>query len=217
VCQRQFQNPDVHTVIHDSVALATFFHTYGIRTHELAEIAKLQGLTIKHLPKYVDVRWTEFTYRLLSNRLYSWRAIVACMKSMMQTDSAAKGHLAALTDETKLKTTCLVADIRMLYSRFQKSIQDNDLTLLQLSKEVEDVKKSIKDLHDNPLAGGRESTCCSNIASNGEIYNVQLATRNRRREKHHQFVSDRRDYAAIRNEVILSLLIFWMIDSMLTR
>ena len=45
----------------------------------------------------------------------------------------------------------------MVYSRFQKSIQDNHLTLLQLSKKVEDVKKSIKDLHDNPLLGGWES------------------------------------------------------------
>ena len=79
---------------------------------------------------------------------------MAYMRSMMQTDSAAKGHLATLTDETKLKTACLVADVLMVYSRFQKSIQDNHPTLLQLSKKVEDVKKSIKDLHDNPLLGG---------------------------------------------------------------
>ena len=38
-----------------------------------------------------------------------------------------------------------------------ESIQDNHLTLLQLSKKVEDVEKSIKDLHDNPLLGGWES------------------------------------------------------------
>ena len=113
------------------------------------------------------------------------------MWSMMQIDCAAKGHLATLTDETKLKTTCLVADVLMVYSRFQKSIQDNHLKLLQLSKKVEDVKKSVKDLYDNPLLGGWESTCCSNITSYGEFYNVQLTTRNRRREKHHQFVSDR--------------------------
>jgi hypothetical protein len=79
---------------------------------------------------------------------------------------------------------------------------------LQLSKKVEDVKNSIKDLRDNPLLGGWESICCRNITSNGEFYNVQLTTRNRRREKHHKFVSDRRDYEAIRNEVILSLLNF---------
>jgi len=101
--------------------------------------------------------------------------------------------LANLTDSNKLKLTCLVADILLIYSRFQKSIQRNELTLMQMSQKVTDVK---------------EQKCVGSITNENTLYGVQLTVNQIRHQRHHLFVSNVRAYDTVRNEVILSLLNF---------
>jgi len=145
--------PEAQRVIRDAVALATFFHTSGVRTKELEDIGRSHGLKVLLIPKYFEVKWSEFSYRLLSSILFSWQAIKYLQISEL-SDSSAKGYLSTWTDRMKLQTVCLLADTLMIYSRFQKAIQDDKLTVVGLSRQVEHVKRSIRSLLDAPLLGG---------------------------------------------------------------
>ena len=200
--------PEVHNVISDAVSLTTFFHTSGARTKELQETATLHKFSLRRLPKYFEVRWTEFSYKLITSILFSWRAITTYLKTITQTDSAANGHLANLTDFDKIRTACLVADILMIYSRFQKSIQDNQLNIFGLKDKVETLKKSIVQLNVNPLVGGWEELFQKNVKEDKTLHGVKLNIKARRRQSHHSLVQDKRDFDAIRNETIASLLNF---------
>ena len=102
---------EVNTIIKDASALATFFHTSAVLTKALQQIGERNGFVVKRFPSYFEVRWTEFTYRILFNILSSWKAIVSYLQT--SDDSAAKGHLRNWTDLCKLKTVCLVADLLM--------------------------------------------------------------------------------------------------------
>ena len=66
--------------------------------------------------------------------------------SYLQTsdDSAAKGHLRNWTDLCKLKTVCLVADLLMVFSRFQKSLQDNAINVFDMESKVMSVKGNLR-------------------------------------------------------------------------
>jgi len=99
--------PEARSVIRDAVALATFFHTSGVRTKELDDIGRSHGLKVLRIPKYFEVRWTEFSYRLLSSILFSWQAIVKYLQLSEVSDSSAKAYLSTWTDKTKLQKVCL--------------------------------------------------------------------------------------------------------------
>lgn len=101
--------PEVQCAIQDAVALATYFHTSGMRTKEMEELAAANGFRVMRIPKYFEVRWTEFTYRLFNSILCSWRAVVKYLQT--SKENSAKGHLSTWTDKTKLHIVCLIADV----------------------------------------------------------------------------------------------------------
>ena len=125
---------EVNLLISDACGLSTFFHTSAVRTKELEMTASHHDLKVKHIPKYLEVRWTEFSYSLFSSILFSWQAIV---KYLQHTeDRSAQGHIKFLTDRTKFRTMCCVADVLQIYSRFQKAIQDNRVTYFDWDTRV---------------------------------------------------------------------------------
>ena len=142
---------EVNTIIKDASALSTFFHTSAVRTKALQQIGERNGFVIKRLPSYFEVRWTEFTYHLRFNILSSWKAIMSYLQT--SDDNAAKGHLGNWTDLCKLKTVCLVADLLMVFSRFQKSLQDNAINVFDMEFKVTSVKKRISEFKASPLLG----------------------------------------------------------------
>ena len=194
---------EVNTIIKDASALSTFFHTSAVRTKALQQIGERNGFVVKRLPSYFEVRWTEFTYRLLFNILSSWKAIVSYLQT--SDDSAAKGHLRNWTDLCKLKTVCLVADLLMVFSRFQKSPQDNAINVFDMESKVTSVKKRISEFKASSLLGGWEECLEKDLSVKNKFHGIQLIGRQRRNERHHALVSDRRDFKAIRNETITSL------------
>lgn len=54
---------EVHKLIVTCSAISSHFHQSGLRTKELKDIANNEGMSFTQLPKYVEVRWTEFTYK----------------------------------------------------------------------------------------------------------------------------------------------------------
>lgn len=172
----------------------------------MEELAAANGFRVMRIPKYFEVRWTEFTYRLFNSILCSWRAVVKYLQT--SKENSAKGHLSTWTDKTKLYIVCLIADVLLVYSQFQKNIQSNHMTLTGMHQNVEQVKHSLSSMLDKPLLGGWESELTKNLTDQDEFYGVHLAHHGRRRREHHSFVSDVRDYSPTRTEVIMSLVDF---------
>jgi hypothetical protein len=73
---------------------------------------------------------------------------------------------------------------------------------------VEQLKRSLNSIMDNPHLGGWESELGKHLTDKDVLRDVQLTHRERRRREHHTIMSDIRDYAAVRREIIMSLINF---------
>jgi len=126
----------------------------------LKQIALEEQKTMYTLPKYFDVRWTEFTFNLLLNILRNWRIFVkyfTLKKQDKDNKIKAEGFLKNLTDVNKLKLLCFFVDLGYLYSRFQKQIQSDDVIIYDIAEKINALIKAIENLRDHPLLGGWES------------------------------------------------------------
>ena len=162
-------------------------------------------LKVKHIPKYFEVRWTEFSYSLFSSILFSWQAIV---KYLQHTeDRSAQGHIKFLTDRTKFRTMCCVADVLQIYSRFQKAIQDNRVTYFDWDTRVCNLIEQLNKMKSTMLVGGWEYNFNENYNEEAStFFGVNLIDKQRR--TNHTLVSVKRDFSAIRFEIIESLINF---------
>ena len=67
---------EVRLVLGDVVSLATFFHRSSVRAKELKQVAVEKNLSNKHLPKFFEVRFTEYSYDLLDSVLGNLEGIL---------------------------------------------------------------------------------------------------------------------------------------------
>lgn len=193
------------------VSLVSYFHTSGVRTRELKNLAKRENLVLRHLPRLFEVRWTEFSYELLNTVMESWVALVLYLRQ--STDQAALGHHAFLTSVATIGLVSFLADVLAVFSRFQKKLQRDSTTLLDMHKEVTTVKSSITALKVKPLIGGWQDKFqqASSTNEDGEVMWQRVTLKKpamSRRKEHHLYVTDRRDCSAICNEVADGLVEF---------
>lgn len=66
----------VKKIIESCASIATYFHQSGLHTKELKKIADENEMSLLHLPKYFDVHWTEFTYKLFYGLIKRWYILV---------------------------------------------------------------------------------------------------------------------------------------------
>jgi len=67
---------EVSKIIETCSSIFIGFHQSDVRTTFFKLIAKKEIIKYVQLPKYFDVRWTEFTYSLLVGILRNWRVLV---------------------------------------------------------------------------------------------------------------------------------------------
>lgn len=60
--------------------ILSYYHQFGVRSKEFKKIVNDQEKSLLHLPKYFEVRWTEFTYKLFYGILKSWYILVCYFK-----------------------------------------------------------------------------------------------------------------------------------------
>lgn len=188
------------------VSLVSYFHTSGVRSRELNKMAEDNALKILRLPVVFEVRWTEFSYTLLNAVLTSWSALTTYL--MQSSEVAARGHSKFLTSHSHLQLLSFLADLLFVFARFQKRLQSDSTTLLDMQHAVNNVQSQIAELKEKPLIGGWQETLERSVTvSNGDIClkGTYLSQDRRRREQHHLLVSDKRDFAAVRNEIVQSL------------
>ena len=76
------------------------------------------------------------------------------------------------TDLCKLKTVCLVADLLMVFSRFQKSLQDNAINVFDMESKVTSVKKRISEFKASPLLGGWEECLEKDLSVENKFHGI---------------------------------------------
>lgn len=191
------------------IGLVSYFHTSGVRTRELKKLADDNHFQLRRLPTVYEVRWTEFSYALLDSVLVSWKALVSYLKQ--SKDVAAVGHANFLTSFANLQLLVFLADVLFVYARFQKRLQSDSTTLVDLNDSVYKIKSTISKLKTHPVTGGWQETLNDSVTDkDGDkiLADIRISLPVVRRKKHHLYVSDRRDVAAIQNEIVESLVEF---------
>jgi len=71
----------------------------------LKKIAEEENVIVKHLPKYFEIHWTEFTYDLLVSVIKNWKILVKFFKSKLIEEKYSKtdGFYRMLTNLNTLK------------------------------------------------------------------------------------------------------------------
>src|SRR6218665_1930499 len=172
---------------------------------EMEAVGLDKGFTIKRIPKYFEIQWTEFSYNLFGSILSFWQALVSYLQK--SNDVAAKGHFEKLTDVNKLKTMSCITDILLLYSRFRKKLQDNKCTYFYWDDSVENMINRLEMLNGQNLLGSWESRFTENFKpSEQRFLGIQLFQKTRR--TNHSLLPTTREFTAIRFEIIESLINF---------
>lgn len=204
---------ELQTLLLDMTGLASYFRQSGIRTHELRETAKQKGFPVFSMPKYFEVRWAEFTYALCHAIVGSWRAIVTYLES--SSDDDASGFLVKWTEACRIQLLFFVTDVTFVFSRFQKTLQRDNIVLSEISAEVAELRAKLLRMQNAPVLGGWEelftkffTTKTVGTTITSYLHGIELSDKKRRRKEHHKLVSDRRGYAPVRSEIIMCLLNF---------
>jgi hypothetical protein len=190
------------------VGLSTFFHSSGLRSRELKDVAETNNCCLNTLPPLFEVRWTQFNYSLVNSVLTSWECLVLFFKK--SKDKEATGFLSFLLDSNNLTFLACLADILAVFSRYQKHLQSDRVTILTMDKLTTQLKAKLRGLIDNCLLGGWVEALKEQMISHDDgslmLKGIQLSkVRNMRRKTHHLYVTDKRNVNAVCTEVILSL------------
>lgn len=115
------------------------------------------------LPKLFTIRWTQFTFHLLTSLLRSWHALMAYFDSNKDNDCTEMVFFRFLSKIENLRIIAFLADLLQIYSRYHKKTQDNKLTLVSLIHSINSLKSAIIALKEAGLFGGWEETLNSQI------------------------------------------------------
>jgi len=176
-------------------------------------------MSLLHLPKYFEVRWSEFTYKLFYGIIKNWYILVCYFnkkkeEGIVQEKSVAVGFLKFLTDFNKLKLLCFLTDLGYVYGRFQKQIQSDDTLIFDMEDKRGSVKHIISTIKESPLVGGWENTIINTTNVSYISYTEKDTTfmlkgfqlfdyvSNSRRKISHQYLTDNRSFVAIRNDIL---------------
>ena len=141
--------PEIDHLVTTMAGIAAFFHSSAKHTTDLEKIGKREGLTVRRIPKYFEIRWSEFTAALLDAILCSSQALIKF--STEQRDTEGRMFLKLLTNKHNILMMCFVADLLFVFKMFQKKLQ-----LSTLNKKHKHFKKRINRLNGSSLLGGWE-------------------------------------------------------------
>lgn len=202
---------EVKRLISDAVSVSTHFHQSSLRTKELEKVAKELNIELMRFPAYFEVRWAEFVHRLLQVVIHNWPALIHYWKQQQETshDRESPGFLKIWTSVETLHLLHFLVDILSSLSRLQQGFQRDDVTIFEVTSQLDLFKKRIEDLQTSQILGGMEERFTENREeeSDGTIKFQQIPVfhKQKRGKQHHLYVSTDRDVFAIRNEVVLSL------------
>jgi len=111
-----------------------------------------------------------------------------------------------------MQLPAFIADVLFVFSKFQQRLQRDSTTIIDMQKAVDNVKKKIMQLKENQLLGGWQEALNNSTVKNTDgdviLKGIKLRQTLRQPNKHHLFVSDKRDVTAVCNEISDSLVEF---------
>ena len=109
-------------------------------------------LKVCRLPKRFEVRWAEFTLSLLNADMSCWRALLSfCESGTTKDDHHVKGVGKMFSNKTNVLLMCCRADWLFLLQDFEKRLQSDSLTLLDVKPETNRFIEKVRGLKPNPL------------------------------------------------------------------
>lgn len=149
--------------------IASLFHKSGMRYSELMAIAETKDVKLQRLPRYHEVRWTEYSFNLLNAILNSWQCLILYFQESKDSDGIAYRRF--LTSYAKLRIIAFMAELLSVFQWFQKKLQSDDLTLITMKQEVDFFQARIQDLRENHLIGG----WCKKLEMETEVKRAKAA------------------------------------------
>ena len=143
---------EVDHMIQRLCSLSTFFRSSAVRTRNLYEIAKNENTPVLEFPRVFEIRWAEFTSSLTEITLVSWKVLVMYPKD--KDGVKEKEFFNFLTSHSHQDLLSYLADVITIFSRFQRKLQSDSITLLDMGDHVKTVKDQLKKLKLDSLLGG---------------------------------------------------------------
>jgi hypothetical protein len=204
--------PEVPALISTLSGLSTFFHTSARKTTELHQVAEDNNLTIRRFPRFFEVRWSEFTSSLINSVLVSWRALMVYFNTSKQNSKTSVSDSSRfqkfLTNLDNIKLMCFLADLLYLLKIFQKKLQSDNFCIVDLKPQLGVFQNKLENLDETMMLGGWEEVFAKDVKlvdGKSILFDVHLWSQQRRRQTANLFVSDKRDFVAIRHDSLLTL------------
>lgn len=147
--------------------ISTFIRRSAVRLAQLKKIAIENDLALTVLPRYFEIRWSEFTSQLVMSTLISWRSLVLFLKKLIDDKdeyaAQASGYLKFLTTYDNVQMLAFLADLFFEHANFQKKAQCDHLNIMSLSQIVQDFQDAIFDMKANNLIFGWEETLTKSL------------------------------------------------------
>jgi hypothetical protein len=195
---------EVQYVLQDCREIVKFYHSSGLRTKELHRISTEMNVVCKRLPEVHDIRFAEYTDTLLTAVLCNWNVMLRHWEVRKEEEKDVIGFTRKWMQRDQIWLACILRDVLYLYSRFQKALQGDGVTVFDLESLRDRTVKRLDDMLGTPLPGGEEAKLAEKNYM--EFQGIILETPTQKRQKsHHLFVSQKRDLVAVRIEVISSL------------
>ena len=101
---------------------------------------------------------------------------------------------------------CFVADMLLLFKNFQKKLQADSITIVDIDPEVQKLQKRLDNLSNSPLLGGWEEAFNENFDEQSNTFcGIQVWVKVRRHSEDNPYATDRRQFSAIRNDSIAAI------------
>ena len=103
---------------------------------------------------------------------------------------------------------CFLADLLYLLKNFQKKLQSDNFCIVDLKPQLGVFLNKLENLDETMMLGGWEEVFAKDVKLvDGEsiLFDVHLWSHQRRRQTANLFVSDKRDFVAIRHDSLLTL------------
>lgn len=196
---------EVAKLFQNLTRISSFLHVSAMRMTELKKVSHENNVTLLHLPKLYEVRWSEFTYALLNAVLRSWQCLVIYFQSSNEPES--KGHLRFLTKHKNLQLTAFLADLLFILQRFQKKIQSDNLHIISLADYMSNLATTFENPHAETLIAVWESVLKESVQTENNQHNeiavslkgIQLSSDEFERRGAH---NRKRDFKTVRRDII---------------
>lgn len=200
--------PEASHVIADCKAVTSFYNSSAVRTKEIRKAAEDVGASCVQFPLVNDIRFTEYSYKLLSAVLANHKSMITHLSSVDTTES--KGLRNKWLDADAVHLAAVVCDALYVYKRFQKLLQGDTVTIFDVETFRDQCVADLQKLLTRCLPGGYKemvqvSAGATNISTTFDGVVLNNSAR-RPTTTQHLFVTTKgRDVKAIKNEVIMSL------------